>query len=246
MRYTFLILLILPLIIVSCQSNTEQELDGNTIIERSITAYGGKPFFNSVVEFQVDDLNYKLIRKDHITDFTVNRFKDSMDLMGRYRNGLLEYYVDGQLQEMGTYNLRILRGKLDGFTYMNSIPHVLIQNAITLTRKDDITIRNKPYLVVEALWTKIDDQEQDKLYLYIQPETYQIHFTSEQLDITGGYPVFKRYLNFREVNGLLFSDYYAFARKDSVALDKMYLKYELADLRELDHIQLTNIEVSYP
>lgn len=246
MRFAYILLFIVPILVGSCQSNAEQEPNGKTIIERSITVYGGEPFFNSVVKFQVDDLHYNLIRKDHLTDFTVNRMKDSMDLMGRYRNGLLEYYVDGQLQEMGTYNLRILRGKLDGFTYMNSVPHVLIQNAITLTRQDDITIRNKSYWVVEALWTKIEGQEQDRLYLYIQPETYQIHYTSEQLEITGGNPIFKRYLNFREVNGLLFSDYYSFALKDSISLDKVYQKYELADLRELEHIQLTNIEVSYP
>ncbi|PQB04951.1 DUF6503 family protein [Aureitalea marina] len=246
MRLKNLLFILISSLLIACGQEHKNEISAQQIIERSIESYGGEAFFNSVVSFEVDDLKYNLIRKDHITDFTVSRLKDSMDLVGRYQNGLLEYYVDGELQELGTYNLRILRGKLDGFTYMNSIPHILIQNAITLTRMADVTIRNKPQLVVEAKWLKIEDQDQDILYLYLDPETYRINYTAEQLEVTGGYPQFKRYFNFQEVNGLLFADYYSFARKDSVELDKMYQRFELADLRELDQINLKDIEVIYP
>ena len=246
MKRSIILLLISLLCLVSC-SEQKPELTASEILQRSIDSYGGPQFFNSTITFKVDDLDYKLIRQDHLTDFTVSREKDGYELVGRYRNGFQEYIVDGKVQEEGNYSRRILNSKLDGFVYTQSFPHVLQQNGIDLQRLADVTIRKQRFLTIQAITKPLEDVEQDEVILYVHPETYEIHYVAEQLQVNGGYLVFRRCVNFRSVNGILFSDYYSFASSsDTITLKGMYKGYELAYLREMNKTEIKDSNVVYP
>ena len=238
------LLIVLIAMMAACRHTSDPSPTAQEILDRTIEHYGGEDFFHTAISFEVGDLQYELKRDGHLTDFSVSRNVDSTLLIGRYRNGYQEYFVNGEKQEEGTYSLRILNAKLDGFTYTFSFPYVLRQNAILLERKEDQVIRGTSYLVVHASSRPIEGEPQDEVYLYIEPESYEIHYTAEQLTATGGNPIFKRYHNLRRVDSFLFADYYSFARPDTLtALKDMHKGFQNATLRSLQQVELENISV---
>ena len=150
-------------------------------------------------------------------------------------------------QEPGTYSQRVLNTKVDGFVYAFSLPFVLDQNAVRLSRDADVVIRRKNYHVLHATFAQTDDGHDDEFYLYIDPETFLVEFYAMRYYYAGNNNLFRRLYNSRVVNGLRFADYYSFAATDSdIPLGDLYKYYTVPQLREIQHIQYTDIEVVYP
>lgn len=229
---------------ISCAE--KPTLTAEQILSKSIEATGGKKFYNSTIRFEADNLHYTLERKNHITNFTAERLKENDSMKAVYNNGQISYYLNGVYQEPGTYSQRILNTKVDGFVYAFSLPFVLDQNAVRLSRDPDVTIRRQNYHVLHATFAKTEDGHDDEFYLYIHPETFLVEFYAMRYYYAGGKNLFRRLYNSRMVDGLRFADYYSFTATESdIPLGDLYKYYSVPQLREVQHVQYTNIEVTY-
>lgn len=238
-----LCILIALISFVGCNKPTPQK-NAKEILSETIHAHGDSIFHHSLTSYKIDDLEYEIFRNGNISNFRLTRKRDTATYVTTYKNGYLQYFIDDEEQAEGTYAKRVLNFRLEGFIYTSSLPFVLDQNAVILSRLDDVTIRKKNYLVLHATFTKIEDQPENEFYLYIDPETHLVAFSAENYEYSGQVDIFKRYFNTRTIKGIVFSDYYSFkAPKEDIPIFELYKLYDIAVLKDYQTIQYQNISV---
>lgn len=244
---TSLLASILLLTFFACQEDKKAEpKDPTLLLNKVIEAHGdSQVFYNSIISFSIDGLAYQLDRSAHISNFKVSRQKDSVLNEATYQNGLITTYKNGIEQEPAQgLNKLYLNQSFENVAYLLSFPFSLTQNHVILNQLTDVTIRNKPYHVLEVTFTKLEGQPENIFLLYINTQSYQISFMAENFEHSGQQNIFSRYLNYRQVKGLLFYDMYRFkSTQDSLVLNDMYKAYNNSLLAEPTLRKLENISV---
>ena len=230
------------LLILSCAKN-EKTVTAKDILVNTIDASGGDYFNNSTVSFNMADLDYKLFRKDNIAEFEVTRQLDTLNYKAVYKNGYSAYFVNDSLQEENYYSRKFIESKLEGLTYIFSIPFNLNQNATQLTRLEDVIIDDKLHYALHVTFTEIEGQPSDEFILYINQATNLMDYYIQIFHLTGGTPLFKKAINRRSVNSIQFSDFWAFKIDDTSNLKSAYKNYNRRNLKAHKKIEFENINV---
>ena len=243
MKYLYIFI---ALLVFSCNDGVMEGPDANTILEKSINTSGASNFYNSTITFNVKELEYELYRKEHISKFTMTRRVDTILYKAVYNMGEFGYYVNGELQNQTSQAKVFFDTKLIGFVYTQSIPFVLDQNAIKVTRLKDAKIDGNTYFTVYASNKDPEMLPQDEFILYINPETYLVEFYTQKYSLFQNRQLFKKAVNPRLVNEVHFVDYQVFyEKKDSqTPLEEFYNLYNDEKLSRQDDIILENINVA--
>ena len=245
MKLKFIIVLFLTF--TSCRDDATQ-INAKQLLEKTIIASGGDKFFNSKIQFDLDILHYDIYRKNNISNFEITRQVDSIVYKATYNNGDMAYYVNDEKQEKSMSSILFLNTYLKGFIYLSSIPHILKQNSVLLSRLNDVKIENTNYYTLYVTYKELEDypQAQDEFYLYINPETNYIDFYAQKHYLTGDKMLFKKAINSRTINGIRFSDYkvlYLKSKTNNYALKEFYKLYNKNELTTHGEIKFQNVEV---
>lgn len=231
-----------------CDSkNTSKQslLDAHDMFEALKKSYGGDIFLHSIKNFNVYDFKYVLKNSGYKTDFSLTRTVDTTTYTSIYRNGYIQLFINDVLQEDNSFDRRIIDVKLDAFSFLTSVPHSLTGNEYTFSHLKDVVIRNKDYYTLLVRSTPIFDQPLDQYILYINPDTKIIDYMAYYHHISGSFNKFRRYYNHQVIDSIRFADYYEFTNdNDTIPLDQIYKSFNSATLRQLDHIQYSNIQIA--
>ncbi|MGB0788401.1 MAG: DUF6503 family protein [Marinirhabdus sp.] len=229
------------ILLYSC-TNTGNETE-KALFPKILNVYGSEHIKENKISFNVDHLSYTVLFNDSKRLYeTKTLTKDSVKMRAVSNNGHQQYFVNGTLQKVGTYSQKLIDIKLDGFLYAQLIPTILQQNATVITQKEDVTIRRKKYNVLHVSYKVTDLNKKQEFYLYVQPETKLIEFMACDYYALSDKKLFRRYINFRDVNKIKFADYYTFTTfSDTVPLSKLYRHYNTAQLQEIGKTELKNI-----
>lgn len=247
MKKSILLLILFTVITLTSCGKKETSFtpeEAKEYLEKVRQTYGSENIFNSTISFSRKDLDYIVERKDHILNSSLRRIFKGVNYFTTYENGHIEYFINDTLQDDKTYKRKFLDVQLDGFVYTTFIPQVFNGNDILVNRLKDVIIDNYTYNTLHVTSKPVEGLETDEFYLYIDPETYYIAFLAQKHELTAPIPVFKKFYNFRNVNEILFADYYSFrSEKNDVPLDSLYIKYNDASLQELSTIKYSKIDV---
>ncbi len=233
--YTFLCFISL---FVAC-ADSNNTLTAEEVLDFSIKNSGGDTYLNSHIKFNVGDLDYHFYRHKNIIEYQLTRVVGSMTYLATYHNGQYAYLVNDQEQIQTTQSRKFIETQLDGFAYAFYIPHLFNENHVLTQRLDDVKIDKKDYYTLRITFKDYEGSPNDQFYLYINKDTGLVDFYTEKMHINGDSNLFKKALNWRERNGLMFADYHIFKSADTVPLEDVYKYY---NNKTIEYVKATKIE----
>lgn len=208
-----------------------------------LQAHGDSLFMNSTIEFQVNNTNYLLTHNHNRRIIEMTQDFGSNNHRVFYDGGNIQYFINDSLYPKSGYNQEIINLKLDVFPYLFGIPNYLKNTDTKLRNIAPQEIRNKNYLSIKAVVYNGEHTPADHYILYINPENYIVEYLSidhHQFDNFS----FRRNTNFRRINGVLFSDFYAFSiSRDSTVIYNLANKFNTTELKYLNKVEYKNITI---
>jgi len=239
-----IILVVVVFSFTGCK-NSPKELSAEDILEKTIIAHGGDSYNNSIITFGLDDLQYKLLRNNTVRQSEITRHIDSTVYKATYKNGYTQHYINDIEQQETYFSKKFIDARLDGFSFIFSIPHSLKRNSIKLKKLEDVKIKNINYYVVKATEEIIDKNDINEFIIYVNPKTFLVEYTAQEYDLHLNLKIFKRAHNTRTIENIVFSDYYLFKpHLDTTKLENLYKYFNVNDLKELNHHTYKSINVT--
>jgi hypothetical protein len=239
MRY---LIVVISILLIACSSQT----DPQDIVDKAIETAGGEKFLNSAISFDFRGRHY--ITKRNGGTFSHERvFKDSLktthDFLtneGFYReiNGVKTAVPDS----MAVKYTRSVNSTI----YFALLPYGLNDAAVKKKFLGKTTFENQSYFTVEVTFAKEGGGEDfNDVFLYwIHEKNFTVDYMAYLYYTDGGGLRFRKAINPRNVNGILFHDYINYQPKDdSVTINQIETVYKQNLLEELSRIELTNITV---
>lgn len=234
---------------LSCKQPKRQIVPTNPLkkLHKLQTKYGIDNFYNSFTTFNINqELTYSVERRNNISNYIIHRETNNKSYKGTYENGHIEYFVNDTLQDDSSYNRLFLDVKLDAFIHTIGIPSTLNTNDLIIKEKNPVIIRNKLYDVL-YITTKQDKKiAKDEYYIYYDTNSYLIRYIALNHSLTNPYrPVFRKMINHREINSVIFSDFYSFVPKsDNTPIENLYTEFNNVNLKQVETIIFQNIKVT--
>lgn len=254
-KRSYYIIIVLLLTLMSCSQNPNKKVNDSSLsnitakelLQKTIQAHGGENNFKtSAIDFKIENTLFKL-QYDNAgrANFKQIRQVDTNQHLLSYESGIIKYSINDSLQPQSSYSQRMAEISLFGFLYTFSIPFNLTTNDVKLSMLPKVSIRSKDYYTLDVQFTKIADLPEDRFILYIDEESYQIKYIALQHDLSGSRNQFRRMINPRKKNQILFQDYILFHEKDSLTtLDNMYEKFNQSNLKVARTITFDSISVN--
>jgi len=239
-----LVILAIVFSFLGCKKSSKK-LSAQDILEKAIIAHGGDSYNNSIITFGLDDLQYKLLRNNTVRQSEITRHIDSTVYKATYKNGYAQHYINDIEQKETYFSKKFIDARLDGFSFVFSIPHSLKRNSIKLKKLEDVKIKNINYYVVKATEEIIDKNDINEFIIYVNPNTFLVEYTALEYDLHLNLKIFKRAHNTRIIKNIVFSDYYSFKpHLDTTKLEDLYKYFNASDLKELKHHTYKSIDVT--
>lgn len=220
------------------------KINNQDLILKIQRTYGTSRFNNSIIHFKINDLKYTVDRTETYTLNQLERSYKGTEYKAIYNNGFITYSENDSIIPDGTYLKKIINVKLDAFLFSFSFPHILMRNDINLISSEKILIRNTYFKALTFQINQGAEVPPDKIILYIDPKTFEISYSAESLSITDGFPVFKKYLNHRRIDNILFADFYSFnAISDTIDASLLVNDYNIPNLQEPVYTQFDSIRI---
>ncbi len=229
------------------QKNQDGELlDGKTILEKCIENHGGSIFNSSNIKLTTNDIDYEMVNYQYKVKYSMRKFFNKDLHVVNYDRGYVQYFINDSLRNSNAYNNFVVNTRLDNFLYLLSIPFNLDFNGTITERLEDVTIRSKDYYSIHISFPKIEDVPENEFILYIDKESFQMSFLALKYNILGSSISFRRFMNPRTVDGVMFQDYISFTPKEdsNATLQDLYIEYNKATLKDAKPIKLKKISVS--
>ena len=234
------------LLLSSCTQTQNKDLTATALLFKTMEAHGAEAFYDSQIEFYHDISKYTVnYSREGRTNNSIERQVNNIDYKATYNNGLMQYYINDSLQPSTSYNNKILNTRLDAFLYTFSIPHVFNTNDVNASLLADATINKKTYHSLNIKFKEIEGVYDDHFILYIDPGTYLIKYMAIDHLITGEVKQFRRYVNFRTIQDIVFADYYIFTpSENSVELHQLFERFNSRDISEKGQVILDSIRIT--
>lgn len=244
--YRYVLIFCVLLLLASCSQTQNNDLTATALLSKTMEAHGAAAFYDSQIEFYHEISKYTVnYSREGRTNNSIERRVNNIDYKATYTNGLMQYYINDSLQPSTSYNNKILNTRLDAFLYTFSIPHVLNTNDVNASLLADATINKSTYYSLDIKFKEIEGVYDDHFILYIDPQTYLIKYMAIDHLITGEVIQFRRYINFRTIQDIVFSDYYIFTPSDNSAeLHNLFERFNRRDITEKGKVVLDSIRIT--
>lgn len=239
MRYLIVVIYIL---LVACSPQT----DPQDIVDKAIETAGGEKFLNSTISFDFRGRHY--ITKRNGGTFSHERvFKDSINTIHDFLTNERFYREINGVKTAVPDSMAVKYTRsVNSTIYFALLPYGLNDAAVKKKFLGKTTFENQPYFTVEVTFAREGGGEDyNDVFLYwIHEKNFTVDYMAYLYYTDGGGLRFRKAINPRNVNGILFQDYINYQPKhDSVTIDQIENVYKQNLLEELSRIELTNITV---
>ncbi len=242
-----LVLILVALSLLSC-NHKEASDKGKTnspeeILQLSQKKHGNDGYTKNNIQFYIETTRFQHKIENYRPKLTQTRITDDGTVhKATYYGGLIQYYINDSLQSEDRYPVQMLERSLYGLIYTSTLPLSLKGNDLKLELLQNVIIRQKEYITLKV--TNKDLQNDDVFILYLDKNNFELDYVALKHSLTSNYPQFRRFINQRPINGILFQDYIIFAPKTpELPLEEFYIQYNEASLKEIRTIKLDSIKV---
>lgn len=190
------------------------------IIQKCVDVHGGKKYQNMEVSF--DFRQYKVKIKNNNTLFEYERTtQDSLKntIHDVYNNAGFVRDINGQKQSLSKKDEDRFREGLNSVAYFVLLPYKLMDASVNLAHVGTIKIDNQEYDKIKV-WFDVEGggkDHEDVFCYWINSKTH----TLDYLAYANGGPRFRKAVNRKTINGIVFQDY-----ENYEILDKTIPTYE--------------------
>lgn len=239
---------VLLLALYSCNNSSTETLDTaydqEKVLQNILETHGVKSFDENTIHLKIENTKYTHRMMEGRPFLSQERIKDLQTHKATYYGGTVNYLIDGSLQDESTYPRMMLERSLYGFLQTYFIPFTLRTNDVKWSSLPEVTIRSAEYFVLQGQITNEIPLPPDTYILYIDKEKFTIDYLALRHPLTSNVNQFRRMINPRKINGVLFQDYIIFTPKDStIPLEQLYEYFNKTDLKVIRTIALNEIEV---
>lgn len=220
--------------------------DPQRIVDNAIAYAGGEKFLKSTISFDFRNRHYVTQRDGGI--YSHERiFKDSMNIIHDYltNDGFHREINDTVAAVPDTMAVKYARS-VNSTIYFALLPYGLNDPAVKKKLLGTTTFDDQPYFTIEVTFDQPSGGEDyNDVFLYwIHEQHYTVDYMAYLYYTDGGGLRFRKAMNPRKVNGVLFQDYINYKPKDdSATIDQLEVLYKQGALEELSRIELENIDV---
>jgi hypothetical protein len=242
-RYKFRCIIIFNAIIcISCANRNDAE----RIVNKSIEAHGGKRFEKAHIEFDFRGRHYTSHRVDQVFTYT----REFTDTTGSVRDVLtndgLVRFINGDTAPITDERKNAFSNSVNSVIYFALLPFGLNDPAVNKEYVGITRIEGKDYHIIRVSFDQEGGgEDHEDVFLYwINQQSFTVDYFAYSYQTDGGGLRFRKAINQRTIEGLLFQDYVNYETKDETSsLDKLEELYKNGKLEKLSDIKLTNITV---
>ena len=240
---SFLILLC-SVVVVGCTQN-----DPQTIVDKAIAAAGGDHYLHSTIQFDFRGRHYIATREGG--NFSYERiFKNDKDSTQTIHDFLVNdgfrREINGEIAEVADSMRVKYSASTNSVVYFALLPYGLNDASVKKKFLGTTELDGKSFYKIEVTFGKEGGGEdyEDVFNYWIDTEDYSIGYLSYSFSEEGkiGYR-FRKAINPRRVEGILFLDYINFKPKGTETLQQLDDLFKSGELEELSKIELSRILV---
>lgn len=235
--------IILISLMTACQSTNE----ARKIVEKAITAHGGKLYDQMFVEFDFRNRHYTATRDNGYFIYT-RQFQDSTGLIRDIlTNEGFVRTLNGDTVDLPEERAAAYTNSVNGVIYFALLPQALNDPPVITEKLEDVRIRGKEYHKIKVTFntTGGSDVHDDIFVYWFEKDSSAMDYFAYLFYSDGGGIRFREAFNTRNINGIVFSDYKNYALNDTTfdvtRIDSLYRENQLSLLSE---IRLENIQVT--
>lgn len=244
MKYIFIIVCT-SVILFSCKGNDPN--DPQVIVDQAIEKAGGTKFLTNTIEFDFRDRHY--IAKRNQGMYSYQRvFIDSAnttyhDFLGN--DGFIRKVNDEVATLADTTSAKYARST-NSVIYFALLPYGLNDAAVNKEFIGETILEGQSYRKVKITFGEEGGgEDHDDTFIYwLHKENHTVDYLAYSYYTDGGGVRFRKAINPRFVNGILFQDYINYKPGDeTIAVEEMEALFVANELKELSRITLRNINV---
>ncbi|MFC2187884.1 DUF6503 family protein [Fulvivirgaceae bacterium LMO-SS25] len=190
---------------IACQ----EKIDAQAVVSKSINVHGGDLYENSTIEFSFRDRDYKIHRDGGIYNYE-RIFTDSLGTFHDFLNN--DYFareIDGQHFRLSEEDSLAQANSLNSVVYFALLPYFLNDPAVYKTMLDDVEIDGENYYKIKVSFSPEGggvDFEDEYVY-WFNKDGFTMDYLAYSFHVNGGGTRFRKAINRREINGIIFQDY---------------------------------------
>jgi hypothetical protein len=240
MKYTLGILIF---IMISCQTK-DSSIPAETIVDRAIE-YSGKSKLNThQLDFEFRDYLYESTPTcDGLKLKRISKTKPIEDVL--YKGELTRYYKDSVVNLADTTAFAYFES-VNSVHYFTQLPLRLKDEAVNLTKLGEEDIEGKAYHKLEVKFNQEGGGvDYEDVYIYwFDKEDYSMDYLAYSFLVNGGGTRFRKAINRREIQGVIFQDYENYKPKQKTKhVDSLGLFYNQGKLELLSTIENKNVSL---
>ncbi len=234
-------------IVLSFNGCSEQKLDANEIVNKAIKTHGGELFTSSKISFDFRDKHYSVKRQNGLFEFTReftdtngNKIKDILS------NNSFVRLIDNKEADITDEMKNVLSSSVNSVVYFALLPYGLNDKAVNKVLLGEVKVEGKYYYKIKVTFSQNGGGEDfDDVFIYwINKENYSMDFLAYLYHVNGGGTRFRKAVNKRKVNGIIFSDYLNYgSEKLNYDINNYDKDFEKGKLKLISEINLKNISV---
>ena len=217
------------------------------IVDKAIEVHGGDRYHHMFLEFDFRGRHYTAKRNNGRFTYTREFLEDGRNVKDILTNEHFVRLISGDTVDLPESKSIAYKNSVNGVIYFALLPQALNDPAVNLELIGESRINSKDYHKVKVTFDKQGGgNDYDDVFVYwFDKKSFRMDYFAYLFYSDGGGIRFREAADFKNINGILFADYYNFALSDTTfdvtLIDSLYSRGKLELLSE---IKLENVQVT--
>jgi hypothetical protein len=219
--------------------------EAEQLVIKAIEAHGGDKynpahysfkFRESEYWFKNEEANYRYERKEKKENGEIHQ--------SIIENGEFTYIVNDKVDELSDEDKDIKMNSLNSVIYFAALPYKLRDPSVQVDYKGQMLLNDTAYQLVFITFNKKDGGKdyQDEYLYWFNEANGQLDYLAYSFIENDGGTRFRKAINKRRVDEVLFQDYINYKGEKGVDLYQLAEQYERGELKELSRIELVEVK----
>lgn len=219
--------------------------EAEQLIAAAIKAHGGSKYNQAHYSFDFRKKHYSFKNEGVSYTYEMQEFNDEgKKLNHTLKDGNYELTIDGKKAEISEKEWNNNKNALNSVIYFVQIPHKLNDPAVNADYKGQSIIKDTAYQLVVITFDEENGGKdyQDEYLYWINENTHEIDYLAYSFIENDGGTRFRKAINKRKIDGILFQDYINYKGEKGMDLYLFAEEYEKGELEELSRIEIENVK----
>lgn len=228
----------------ACQPKSKAQ----EIIDRAIAVHGGEAYEKAIISFDFRDIHYQIMKTPSAFEYS-REFQDSSgNVLDVLNNAGFTRSVNGNKIDLTAERENAYSNSVNGVAYFAFLPYGLNDEAARKTWIKESVLEGKSYDLIKVDFREEGGGEdfEDEFLYWINKDTGQMDYLAYSYHTDGGGIRFRKGINQRRVQGILFQDYLNYKPADEeLPLEEIELLFNQQELELFTRIEKENIQVQF-